>query len=212
MRYCSSGHANPDNTDFCVSCGQQLLASQPAPPPAAAPVPAVNPPAANPWGAPQPWSAPVAPAGGWQQPPYVQAPPPSNSNRGWILGGIAAGVVVLLLGVFILTRTGSNGGDAPTARPTSQATDPYDNDVPAGGSNSYQSDGEQILALLESQGVYVSSDPRSLDELAVTMCDALATGTSTTLLVSVAMDNGLSRNEATSLVAASIIVKCPWES
>ena len=58
----------------------------------------------------------------------------------------------------------------------------------------------------------MSSDPQSLDELAVTLCDALATGTSSTYLVSIAMDNGLSRNEATSLVAASIIVKCPWES
>lgn len=207
MRYCSSGHSNPDNTDFCVSCGQQLLAVQAAPPQVAAPVPP-----ANPWGAPQPWSASAAPAGGWQQPAYVQAPPPANSNRGWILGGIAAGVVILLLGVFILTRTGSDGGDTPTARPTSQPVDPYDNDFPAGGSNSYQSDGEQILALLESEGLYVSSDPQSLDELAVTLCDALAAGTSSTYLVSIAMDNGLSRNEATSLVAASIIVKCPWES
>ena len=212
MRYCSSGHANSDTTDFCVSCGQQLLATRPAPPPAAAPAPPVAAPPANPWGAPQPWSAPAAPGGGWQQPAYAQAPPPSNSNRGWILGGIAAGVVILLLGVFILTRTGSDGGDTPTARPTSQPIDPYDNDVPAGGSNSYQSDGEQILALLESQGVYVSSDPASLDDVAVTICDALATGSSTTLLVSVAMESGLSRNEATSLVAAAIIVKCPWES
>ena len=128
------------------------------------------------------------------------------------MGGIAAGVVILLLGVFIITRTGSDGGDAPTARPTSQPVDPYDNDFPAGGSNSYQSDGEQILALLESEGLYVSSDPQSLDELAVTLCDALAAGTSSTYLVSIAMDNGLSRNGATSLVAASIIVKCPWES
>lgn len=138
--------------------------------------------------------------------------PPSRSNRGWILGGIAAGVVVLLLGVFILTRTGSDGRTTPASQPTPQAIDPFDNDAPAGGSDPFLSDGEQILALLESQNVYVSASASSLDDVAQTICDAVATGTSTTFLVEVAMDSGFSRNEATSLVAASIVVKCPWES
>lgn len=208
MRYCSRGHVNSDAGEFCVSCGQQLLAAQPTLPPA----PPVAPPPVNPWGPPSPRPPLTEQGTGWQSHSLPPVTPPPQSNRGWILGGIAAGVVVLLLGVFIITRTGSDGRDTPAGQATAQTVDPFDNNAPAGGSNSDLSDGEQVLALLESQNVYVSASPLMLDDLAETVCEALANGTSSTLLVGVAMDSGFSRNEATSLVAASIVVKCPWES
>lgn len=206
MRYCSLGHANADGTDFCTSCGQQLLAQAPPPqnpsPPVQPTFPPVQP--ANPWGAPGPQ------IGGWQPPPQASPPPPSNSNRWWIIGAIGVGVVVLLVGVFVLTQGNSNSTDRSATTPTSQ---PDNGLTPEpGGQDLFQSDGERIRELLESQDVYVSASNSSLEDLADTVCEALDNGTSSGLLVSVAMDNGFTRDEATSLVAASIIVKCPWES
>ena len=212
MSYCSSGHANPDATGFCASCGQQLLSPQPAPPVFAAPLSPVLASPANPWGVPQTWSNPAVPGTGRKHPAFAQVPAPSKSNGRWTLAGIAAGVIILLLGVFILTRTGPDEGSDPTSRRASQDIDPLDKDVPAGGSRSYVSDGEQIQALLEGQGVYLSATPTSLDDVAQSICVALEKGNSQTLIASMAMATGLSRHEATSLVAVSTVVKCPWES
>jgi hypothetical protein len=129
MKQCSLGHVNSDSTDFCTTCGQQLLAAQAPQVPQASATPPVMPPgmgsmqpgmppvmpqmqaAVNPSA--NPWASPPPPVGGWQPPTYQQAAPSRSSNRGWIIGGVAAGVVVLLLGAFFLTRGGSGGGIIP---------------------------------------------------------------------------------------------------
>ena len=229
MKQCSLGHVNSDSTDFCTTCGQQLLAAQAPQVPQASPTPPVMPPGMGsmqpgmPPVMPQmqapvnpsanPWASPPPPVGGWQPQPYQQFAPSPSSTRGWIIGGIAIGVLVLLVGVFALTR----GGDDTTARSSSgNSNSDTSYDPPGSGSNggsgSYQSDGEQIRLLLESQNVYVSASDASLEELADTVCQAVGTGTSTGELMMVAMDSGFTQDEAASIVAASIIVKCPWES
>lgn len=224
MKQCSLGHVNSDSTDFCTACGQQLLAAQapqvPQPPPTPPVTPSmgsmqpgmphlqvpVNPPT-------NPWAAPPPPVGGWQPQPYPQFAPSRSSNRGLMIGGIAAGVAVLLLGIFFLTR----GSDDTTAGSTSDNSNSDTSYEPPGsdsngGTGSYQSDGEEIRFLLESQNVYVPASDATLEELADTVCQAVGSGTSTGQLVAVAMDSGFSQDEAASIVAASIIVKCPWES
>lgn len=75
-----------------------------------------------------------------------------------------------------------------------------------------QSDGEQIRELLDSRGYPYYGPPSDLEELAVSVCEAIDSGISPELLVEVAMDNGFSMEEGAALVAASIVVVCPYNS
>lgn len=72
------------------------------------------------------------------------------------------------------------------------------------------SNGQMIRSLLESQGyTYVESD-QDLEALAESVCEALDSGVSPSTLIEVATGNGFSLDEGVSLVAASIVVVCPW--
>ena len=71
-------------------------------------------------------------------------------------------------------------------------------------------DGEMIRNLLATQGFSYDGPARDLEELADSICGALDNGIDPTLLVQIAMDNGFSMDEGAALVAASIIVVCPW--
>ena len=75
-----------------------------------------------------------------------------------------------------------------------------------------QSDGEQIRELLDSRGYPYYGPASDLEELAVSVCEAIDNGISPELLVQVAMDNGFSMEEGAALVAASIVVVCPYNS
>ena len=75
-----------------------------------------------------------------------------------------------------------------------------------------QSDGEQIRDLLDSQGYPYYGPASDLEELADSVCEAIDNGISPELLVQVAMDNGFSMEEGAALVAASIVVVCPYNS
>lgn len=73
-----------------------------------------------------------------------------------------------------------------------------------------QSDGEQIRELLDSRGFSYSGPASDLEDLADSICGAIDSGISPELLVEVAMDNGFSMEEGAALVAASIVVVCPY--
>lgn len=73
-----------------------------------------------------------------------------------------------------------------------------------------QSEGEQIAELLDSQGYPYYGPSSDLEELADSVCEAIDNGISPELLVEVAMDNGFSMKEGAALVAASIVVVCPY--
>lgn len=72
------------------------------------------------------------------------------------------------------------------------------------------SDGDLIRDLLSSQGFYYSGPSSDLDSVSQSICDALDSGVSANILGSLAMDSGFTADEAASLVAAAIVVKCPW--
>lgn len=74
----------------------------------------------------------------------------------------------------------------------------------------YRSDGEQIRDLLASRGMPFSGPGSQLEELAVSICEAIDSGISPELLVEVAMNSGFSMEEGAALVAASIVVVCPY--
>ena len=75
-----------------------------------------------------------------------------------------------------------------------------------------QSDGEQIRELLDSRGYPYYGPASDLEELAQSVCEAIDNGISPELLVEVAMDNGFSMEEGAALVAASLVVVCPYNS
>jgi hypothetical protein len=72
------------------------------------------------------------------------------------------------------------------------------------------SDGELIRSLLASQGFSYDGPTRDLEELSDSICEALDNGIEPSLLVQVAMDSGFTMDEGAALVAAAIIVVCPW--
>lgn len=73
-----------------------------------------------------------------------------------------------------------------------------------------QSDGEQIRDLLASRGMPFSGPASQLEELAVTVCDAIDSGIDPETLVRVAMNSGFTMDEGAAIVAASIVVVCPY--
>ena len=93
---------------------------------------------------------------------------------------------------------------APASTVTAPAPDP------APAPDNYTSDGEQIRELLDSQGYPYYGPAFDLEELATSVCEAIDNGISPELLVQVAMDNGFSMKEGAALVAASIVVVCPY--
>ena len=84
--------------------------------------------------------------------------------------------------------------------------------VTAPAPDTYASDGEQIRELLDSRGYPYYGPASDLEELADSVCEAIDNGISPELLVQVAMDNGFSMEEGAALVAASIVVVCPYNS
>lgn len=113
----------------------------------------------------------------------------------------------LSLAALALLLAGCGTAAAPTVTVTASETvteaAPIAPDLPA-------SDGEQIRELLDSQGYPYYGPASDLEELAVSVCEAIDSGISPELLVEVAIDNGFSMEEGAALVAASIVVVCPY--
>jgi len=81
---------------------------------------------------------------------------------------------------------------------------------PAATRSAPSSDGETLRALLASQGFNYSGPASDLDEVAASICEALDSGVGVRLLADLAMDSGFSSAQAATLIAAAIVVKCPW--
>lgn len=73
-----------------------------------------------------------------------------------------------------------------------------------------QSDGELIRTLLASKGFNYTGPSSDLDSVAQSICDALDTGVSAMTLMNMALDSGFTADEGAALIAAAIVVKCPW--
>ena len=117
--------------------------------------------------------------------------------------------LALAAGAILLAGCAAAPSPAVTVTaPASTVTAPAP--APAPEPNNYASDGEQIRELLDSQGYPYYGPASDLEELATSVCEAIDNGISPELLVQVAMDNGFSMKEGAALVAASIVVVCPY--
>lgn len=113
MAYCANGHASPDGTAYCPTCGLPLA------PPTAGPAtwsPPAGPPTTEPtpYGPPtpsgQPTTPPAVPFGDLRQP----TPPPKRSRRGLFIGlGVVAAIALLAGGALVVTKVAASllGGD-----------------------------------------------------------------------------------------------------
>lgn len=74
-----------------------------------------------------------------------------------------------------------------------------------------ESDDETFIRILVGQDSSFATVPeRDLIDVAGSICSLLDEGFSASTLGEVAMDSGLSMQQAAALVAASIVVYCPW--
>lgn len=73
-----------------------------------------------------------------------------------------------------------------------------------------QSDGEQIRDLLAARGFNYTGPASSLEDVADSVCEAIDKGIEPQTLVRLAMNSGFTMDEGAAIVAASIVVVCPW--
>ena len=116
----------------------------------------------------------------------------------------------LALAALPLLLVGCGTAAAPTVTVTASETVTEAAPVVPDTPDLPSSDGEQIRDLLDSQGYPYYGPASDLEELATSVCEAIDNGISPELLVQVAMDNGFSMEEGAALVAASIVVVCPY--
>lgn len=116
----------------------------------------------------------------------------------------------LALAALPLLLVGCGTAAAPTVTVTASETVTQAAPVIPDTPDLSSSDGEQIRELLDSQGYPYYGPAFDLEELATSVCEAIDNGISPELLVQVAMDNGFSMKEGAALVAASIVVVCPY--
>jgi hypothetical protein len=69
-------------------------------------------------------------------------------------------------------------------------------------------DDATYLALLASKGVVADSDTSI--EVGRQVCKALDDGYPVTLLIDVAKDSGFTTEQSAAIIAASIVIYCPW--
>jgi hypothetical protein len=67
---------------------------------------------------------------------------------------------------------------------------------------------DAYMMLLAESGVY--SDRQTSIEVGRTVCDALDDGYDPAVLAMLAMDAGFTQDQAAGIVAAAIVVYCPW--
>lgn len=116
----------------------------------------------------------------------------------------------LALAALILTACGTAAAPTVTVTapaPTVTTTVPAPAPAPERPS---RSDGDTIRDLLATQGFTYGGPTRDLEEVGGSICEAIDNGISPELLVRVAMDSGFTMEEGAALVAASILVLCPW--
>jgi predicted alpha/beta hydrolase family esterase len=99
----------------------------------------------------------------------------------------------------------------PTATPAPTVTITQEvaptREAPAPAATASNND-DLYMAFLESEGI--RADRETSIEVARSVCEALDAGYSPTLLGAMAQDSGFTRNQAAAIIAASIVVYCPW--
>lgn len=118
----------------------------------------------------------------------------------------------LILLAASLTLAGCGAAASPTVTVTAPAPAVTVTAEPAPQPNLPSSDGERIRELLATQGFTYGGPASDLDEVATSICEAMDSGIDAATLAMLAMNSGFTRDEAASLVAAAIVVKCPWNS
>lgn len=121
---------------------------------------------------------------------------------------IAAGAAAL---AATLTACATpNSAPAPTVTVTKDAPAPApapepDIDEPS------MSDDEMFLFLLRGEDPTFNTIPDStLTDLGRTTCEALDAGMTLEMYAAIAANSGITRSEAATIAAASIVVYCPW--
>jgi hypothetical protein len=96
------------------------------------------------------------------------------------------------------------------ARPaaTPQATVTVTEAAPVPAPERVTNDDDLYLSLLASEGI--RADRATSIEVGRSICEALDAGYEKSLLALVAVDSGFTEREAAALVAAAVVVYCPW--
>lgn len=121
---------------------------------------------------------------------------------------------VLAAAAIILTGCTS----APAAAPTVTVTAPQAAPAPANPVepdtdtfDSPSNDDDMFLMLLRNEDpVFTGIDDQTLIDLGQTTCDAFDAGMTLRMYAEVAANSGITRDEAATIAAASIVVYCPW--
>lgn len=96
----------------------------------------------------------------------------------------------------------------PAATPEATVTVTEAVPVPAPEPDTRMSDDDLYLSLLASEGIRATRETSI--EVGQTICKALDSGYEKTLIALVAVDSGFTEREAAALVAAAVVVYCPW--
>lgn len=114
-----------------------------------------------------------------------------------VLAAAGAALVTLAL---VSCGTGQGPQNGKETKAESSVITP---DQPSGSN-----DDDLYMAFLTSEGIYASRDTSV--EVAHQVCDALDQGFSVAMLGMVAVDSGFTQEQAAAIIAAAIIIYCPW--
>jgi len=96
----------------------------------------------------------------------------------------------------------------PAAVPQTTVTVTEEAPAPIPAPERATNDDDLYLSLLASEGI--RSDRATSIEVGRSICEALDSGYEKSLLALVAVDSGFTEREAAALVAAAVVVYCPW--
>jgi len=122
--------------------------------------------------------------------------------------------IPVALAAAALALTGCSAS-APASAPTVTVTAPQAAPAPANpvepDTDSAVGDDDLYLMLLRNEDpIFNSIDDRTLINLGNTTCEAFDAGMNLDMYAAVAADSGITRSEAATIAAASIVVYCPW--
>jgi hypothetical protein len=96
----------------------------------------------------------------------------------------------------------------PAATPQATVTVTEAAPAPVPAPERATNDDDLYLSLLASEGI--RADRQTSIEVGRSICEALDAGYEKSLLALVAVDSGFTDREAAALVAAAVVVYCPW--
>ena len=113
-------------------------------------------------------------------------------------------VIAAVAAVALLTACAGTPAASPTVTVTEERVAPAPAEPPA------QSDEDQYMMLLAQAGVY--ADRSTSLSVADSVCEALDDGYDPAVIALLAVDAGFTNEQAAGIVAAAIVVYCPWHS